>query len=297
MNSSEEKLLREYSSYLLSERSCSKETAEFYLRDIRQFMDYLSESKTDIFKTDSEGIRGFFRSLSELETKHTTSSRKLTSIKNFFIFLLSENLIQANPSENIETPKTDKALPEALTAEETKNLLESVSGTDWRSLRDRALMETIYACGLRVSEAINMTLESVNFKEEYVIVLGKRMKERIVPISSEALHSLTIYLEQSRPVLNSSHSKYLFLNRFGNRLSRMSVWNILRERAAASGLTVKMHPHILRHSFATHLLEGGADLRSVQEMLGHSSILTTEIYTHVSRKMIKEIYNAYHPRS
>ena len=174
--------------------------------------------------------------------------------------------------------------------EQIAGLLESISGDDWMSIRDRALLETIYACGLRVSESTGMTMESINFKEEYVIVLGKRMKERIIPISRTALNAIELYLKSSRPILNTKQSKYLFLNRFGSKLSRMSVWNILRERAVKAGLTMHLHPHILRHSFATHLIEGGADLRSVQEMLGHSSILTTEIYTHVSRKFIKGFY-------
>jgi integrase/recombinase XerD len=297
MKSFDISILKEYSSYLLSERNCSKETVEFYLKDIKQFMEYLKEKNTDIQKTESEDIMSFMKSLLDLDAKHTTLSRKLTSIKNFFMFLLSEGKIEKNPSENIETPKLNKNLPDSMTMEEINLLLESISGDDWMSLRDRALLETIYACGLRVSESVNLTMESINFKEEFVIVLGKRMKERIIPISSTAIKAINNYLASSRPVLNSKQSKYLFLNRFGGQLSRMSVWNILKERSIKAGLKIHLHPHILRHSFATHLLEGGADLRSVQEMLGHSSIITTEIYTHVSRKFIKEIYNAYHPRS
>ncbi|MDD3803811.1 MAG: site-specific tyrosine recombinase XerD [bacterium] len=297
MNSFEENLLKEYSSYLLSERSCSKETTDFYITDIMQFMKFMEGKNRGICDVLPEDIKQYFSSMALLEAKQTTISRKLSSIRNFYIFLLSENKIESNPSENIETPKQSKSLPEALTIDETNTLLESISQDDWMSLRDKALLETIYACGLRVSESVSMTLESINFKEGYAIVLGKRMKERMVPISDKALSALKNYIEKSRPVLNTRQSKYIFLNRFGGQLSRMSVWNILRSRAAAAGITTKIHPHILRHSFATHLLEGGADLRSVQEMLGHSSILTTEIYTHVSRKFIKEIYNAYHPRS
>ncbi|MGE3062045.1 MAG: site-specific tyrosine recombinase XerD [bacterium] len=297
MTSAEENLLKEYYSYLLSERSCSRETADYYMTDISQLIKFIEGTGHGVFDATSKDIKDFFNSLADVEAKHTTMSRKLSSIKNFYIFLMSENKIETDPSENIETPKLNKSLPDALTIEEINSLMESISGDDWRSIRDRALLETIYGCGLRVSESTSMTLESVNFKEEYVIVLGKRMKERIVPISRKALTALSNYIEKSRCVLNNKQSKYLFLNRFGTQLSRMSVWSILRERAAAAGITARMHPHILRHSFATHLLEGGADLRSVQEMLGHSSILTTEIYTHVSRKFIKEIYNAYHPRS
>jgi len=297
MKSFDEMLLKEYSSYLLSERNCSKETVGFYINDIKQFIEYMNGFKHEVIETGTDDIRNFFKSLIKLKTKHTTISRKLTSIKNFFIFLLSENKIEINPFENIEAPKLDKILPESMTIDQVNILLESISQNDWISLRDRAILETIYACGLRVSESVGMTMESINFKEEYVIVIGKRMKERIIPISQTALISLEKYIRSSRPVLNIKQSKYLFLNRFGGQLSRMSVWNILRKRATEAGLTIHMHPHILRHSFATHLLEGGADLRSVQEMLGHSSILTTEIYTHVSRKFIKEVYNAYHPRN
>ena len=297
MKSFDEMLLKEYSSYLLSERNCSKETVGFYINDIKQFIEYMNGFKHEVIETGTDDIRNFFKSLIKLKTKHTTISRKLTSIKNFFIFLLSENKIEINPFENIEAPKLDKILPESMTIDQVNILLESISQNDWISLRDRAILETIYACGLRVSESVGMTMESINFKEEYVIVIGKRMKERIIPISQTALISLEKYIRSSRPVLNIKQSKYLFLNRFGGQLSRMSVWNILRKRATEAGLTIHMHPHILRHSFATHLLEGGADLRSVQETLGHSSILTTEIYTHVSRKFIKEVYNAYHPRN
>jgi len=297
MKSFDEMLLKEYSSYLLSERNCSKETVGFYINDIKQFIEYMNGFKHEVIETGTDDIRNFFKSLIKLKTKHTTISRKLTSIKNFFIFLLSENKIEINPFENIEAPKLDKILPESMTIDQVNILLESISQNDWISLRDRAILETIYACGLRVSESVGMTMESINFKEEYVIVIGKRMKERIIPISQTALISLEKYIRSSRPVLNIKQSKYLFLNRFGGQLSRMSVWNILRKRATEAGLTIHMHPHILRHSFATHLLEGGADLRSVQEMLGHSSILTTEIYTHVSRNFIKEVYNAYHPRN
>ncbi len=289
--------IKYFKSFLLSDRNCSIETSNFYIRDINQFAKYIKDNNLDLHKLSTDNIRDYIMYLFEMKLSSKSIARKLTSIRNFYLFLISENIIDYNPAENIETPKSAKTLPDILDYSEIKKIFQIPREDNILELRDKAILETMYACGLRVSEVCNLSLNNINFKEEFIRVFGKRMKERFVPISKSTIKIIKKYISEARIHLNKKNNEYLFLTKNGNKLSRMSIWNILNKYVRLAGIEKHIYPHILRHSFATHLLEGGADLRSVQEMLGHSSIITTEIYTHVNKEYLKEMYDKYHPRN
>lgn len=290
-------ILLNFKNYLISDKGCSNLTVDAYLNDLCQYINFCEEIKKDLFNADENTVELFLKQLSLLDLNSRTLSRKLTSLKSFYNFLYKEGLIEKDPTENVLPPKISKNLPEYLTLEEITLILNSIKGVTPFDKRDKAILETMYGAGLRVSEIINLKLESVYFEEGFVKVLGKRMKERIVPLNYIALNSIQEYLKYYRNFFEKQKSEYLFLSRTGKKLTRMDVWNILKKRALETGIKKRLHPHILRHSFATHLIEGGADLRSVQEMLGHTSIITTEIYTHVNKKQLTKIYDKFHPRS
>ncbi|MEJ5307520.1 MAG: site-specific tyrosine recombinase XerD [candidate division WOR-3 bacterium] len=290
-------VLSDFKNFLISEKGCSDLTVDAYLNDIAQYIQFCENFKKDVFEADENIIEFFLKELSMLGLNGRTLSRKLTSLKNFYSFIYREKIIDKDPTENISPPKISKNLPDYLTLEETTLILNSINSDDPFDKRDKAILETMYGAGLRVSEVINLKIESVFYEEGFIKVLGKRMKERIVPLNRIALNSIQEYLRNYRSFFEKYKSEYLFLSRTGKKLTRMDVWNILKKRVKHLGIQKRLHPHILRHSFATHLIEGGADLRSVQEMLGHSSIMTTEIYTHVNKKQLTKIYDRFHPRS
>ena len=295
LSKNEEKRVKYFKSFIVADRNCSEHTASYYVNDVKQFMEYFGGRDGNSVTRDD--IYEYIMKMSKMGLMGTTVARKISSIKNYYIFLLTENLTDSNPAETLETPKADKHLPDVLTIDEINNLFQCIDIKTPFGIRDRAILETLYSSGLRVSELCSLEVNDVDFIEEFVRVLGKRMKERIVPLGKTAADYIKMYIKEVRPLTSKGLSDSIFLNKQGKTLSRMSIWNILKKYTMMSGIDKHVHPHILRHSFATHLLEGGADLRSVQEMLGHSSIVTTEIYTHVNRKYLKEIYHEYHPRS
>ncbi len=260
-----------------------------------QFDMFFSDRVESIEEITQSSIMDFIQQLVDNGLKPATMSRKLSALRNMYRFLMEENVVKTDPTENMDMPKQGRKLPDVLSREQVKTLIESAGCSDQLSVRDRAVLEIMYACGMRVSEICTLQLSDIDSQERFVKVRGKRMKERLIPISAKALESLQKYIKEARPVLNKKNLSNVFLTKNGSKLSRMAVWNIIRKYAVLSGIE-NAHPHTLRHSFATHLLEGGADLRSVQEMLGHSSIVTTEIYTHLNKNYLRDIYNSYHPR-
>lgn len=284
-----------YRAFLLTERNCTADTAECYIQDIMQFDMFFSDRVESIEEINQSSIMDFIQQLADNGLKPATMSRKLSALRNMYRFLMEENIVKKDPTENMDMPKQGRKLPDVLSREQVKALIESADCSNQLSVRDRAVLEIMYACGMRVSEICTLQLSDIDAQERFVKVRGKRMKERLIPISSKALESLQTYVKEARPVLNKKNLSNVFLTKNGSKLSRMTVWNIIRKYAVLSGIE-NAHPHVLRHSFATHLLEGGADLRSVQEMLGHSSIVTTEIYTHLNKNYLRDIYNSYHPR-
>lgn len=293
-------LLDEFSLYLSIEKGLSHNTVSSYRSDLTKFFRFLQEQNvSDLRMVDKDTLYDFITILNKGKLTSRSQARYISSLKHFFKFLLSQNIVENNPTEKIDTPKLGRSLPQILTYPEIESILECVDTSNPIGVRDRAIMETLYACGLRVSELINLKRRDVLFDLEVVRVFGKGSKERIVPIGRSAIEWIQNYLKFSRNVLagNSETKDILFLNARGRKLTRMGVWKILQKYAVLVGLEGKMHPHIFRHSFATHLIEGGADIRIVQEMLGHSDISTTQIYTHLTREYLIEVHKLYHPRA
>ncbi len=292
MHSNYGKLKELFRDYILTERSLSRNSVKAYIKDIEQLLDY-----ADGRVIDESLIENYFLKLTEKHFLETSVSRKISSIRSFFLFLYEEGYINSDPAANLSSPKLIRKLPDVLTQREVLKLLESCDLSTKKGIRDRAMLETVYGAGLRVSELINLKITDLDINEKIIRVFGKGNKERIVPIGSYAIKYITIYLNNVRRHLKYSFdSDIIFLNMNGKPLTRMGFWKILKHYTLIAGIKKHVSPHTLRHSFATHLLEGGADLRSVQEMLGHSNIVTTEIYTHVDREYLKETLKLYLPR-
>jgi len=292
MNSTEQ-LVKEFVYYLQAERGLSGNTVESYKSDVIKFID---NTKKNIKEINKEDIQNYIDSLHSSNFSTATVARKLSSLRMFFLFWVGEGLIDQTPMNNIQSPRMEKKLPKFLSADEVKNLIENVNGDFKYSLRDRAILELLYGCGLRVSELLNLRKEDLFLKEDFIRVKGKGSKERIVPLGGEAKKALIKYMTASRPAFNKKNSSFLFLTRSGNKLSRMGLWKRFQQYIAKSGIKKDLTPHTLRHSFATHLLERGASLRTVQLLLGHCDISTTQIYTHVDRNYLRKILSSYHPR-
>jgi integrase/recombinase XerD len=294
-----ETFLREYLSSLEFERNLSVNTIKSYRSDLYSLINYLKGKKIeDPAEVTSQQLLAFFKILSKLELSSRSSARYYSSIKGFFKYLLASGYLEKNPMEKLSAPKVSKELPVVLNINEVEKILNCPDISKKLGLRDKALLETFYACGLRVSELINLKVADLFLDEEIIRVFGKGAKERLVPIGSSAIKWIEEYLGKSRPLLvkKTRSENYLFLNIRGTKLSRMGIWKIVNHNAEAAGINKEVHPHTFRHSFATHLLEGGADLRAVQEMLGHADISTTQIYTHLDRDYIKQVHREYHPR-
>lgn len=283
--------------FLRLERGLSENTIAAYRRDLEQFARGIQQ-QTPATVTRANIVDHLMK-LRDDSMAPSSVGRKLVAVKVFFRFLLSQNVIRADPSRVIESPRLMKGLPDVLDVEEVGRLLHAADGRDKKkSLRDRALLELLYASGLRVSEASGLKLAELNQEAGFLRCIGKGGKERVVPVGRQALQWIQKYLAQARPAFHPQpESRQIFLNRFGRSLSRQSIWGILKFYARQAGLRKRITPHTLRHSFATHLLEAGADLRVVQELLGHSSIATTQIYTHVDRARLKAIHAKFHPRA
>lgn len=291
--------LKEYLAHLKLEKNLSINTVASYKNDINAFISFLKDFNIDDpSNVTSEHINGFFKALKELGLLGSSTARYFSSLKGFFLFLTKNKYIIKNPVEKLSAPKISKKLPGVLDINEVEAILSVPDVKEILGLRDKAILELFYACGTRVSELINMKVNDLFFDDEIIRVFGKGSKERLIPIGSSAIEWIGEYLRKSRPLLMKKlkSENILFLNSRGTKLSRMGIWKIIDRYVKEAGIKKDVHPHTFRHSFATHLLEGGADLRAVQEMLGHADISTTQIYTHIDRDYIKQVHKQYHPR-
>lgn len=291
-------LIHEFINYLSVERGLATNTLESYGRDLRQYYQYLGEDQVDLDAVSRTTIINYLMYLQKQGKATATIARRLAALKAFYQFLVREKRIKTDPTANLESPKLEKRLPRVLTVSEVERLLAQPDSSQPAGLRDRAMLELLYATGIRVSELVSLNVEDVNLETGYIRCTGKGSKERIVPLGSLAIQWVQEYLQSGRPKLvKDRDEKALFVNHHGNRLTRQGFWKIVKKYAEDARIDKEITPHTLRHSFATHLLENGADLRSVQEMLGHADISTTQIYTHVTKGRLKEVYARAHPRA
>jgi integrase/recombinase XerD len=285
--------------YLVVERGLSRNTLDAYGRDLSRYAEFIAGAKiSGPAAVTSSDILRFLTGLKQADLSARSRARALVALRMFHKFLHTEGLADGNPADRIEAPKSLKKLPDTLSTLEVERLLGEPCGAENLDYRDRAMFEVLYATGLRVSELIGIKLSDLQLDVGYLVAFGKRSKQRIVPVGEEAVSALRDYLQLARPqLLKDVGSKEVFLNRSGLGLTRQGFWKIIKRRAQQAGINKNITPHTLRHSFATHLLDNGADLRSVQMMLGHADISTTQIYTHVTRERLKKIHNLHHPRS
>lgn len=289
-------ILSEYKSYLTLERNVSPNTVKSYLSDCGKYFDFLKAGNIDLAAAGYETIDSFIASQSGEGITKRTQARIVSALKSLYRFLTEEGLVEENPCDRIAAPKINPYLPSVLSIEEVERILTSVDLSQEEGHRDRCILEVLYSCGLRVSELTNLKISDIFLKEGFVRVVGKGSKQRLVPLGEPAAKTIRLYLEKRRtgPVKREAED-ILFLNRNGGKLSRVSVFKLVKAQAAAVGITKEISPHTFRHSFATHLLENGADLRAVQQMLGHESILTTEIYTHIDSAKWQATILKFHP--
>ena len=293
-----EQLLDQFLHYLIVEKGLSKNTIEAYSHGLTRFLSHLREKGVqEIREVGKFHIRGFLLVLRRKNLNTKSIVRNLVAIRTFFRFLIQEGVLESNPVEELESPKVAKTIPEILTLKEIEQILEQPDLQTPLGTRDRAMVEMLYATGMRVSELTQLPIHQVNLEGGYVLLFGKGSKERIVPLGSEAMNWVTVYLKTARGILSKGkENPSLFINRSGKGMSRQGFWKNLKDYARRAGLRKRISPHLLRHSFASHLLERGADLRSVQMMLGHADISTTQIYTHVTGERLKKVHKQYHPR-
>ena len=291
--------LRSYIHFLELEKNAAANTVASYKIDLTRYLNFLeSKGIASLERIGEREVTGFLHMLHDLGLAPRSISRNFSAIKGFHKFLLGEGATKNVPTENIDAPKLSKTLPDVLNQDEVEAILNQPDTAGSLGIRDKAILETMYATGMRVSELTQLKLSNVYSAEKVVRVFGKGSKERLVPIGRSALEWIKKYLRETRSKLSARGrgQDTLFLNAHGRPMSRMAIWNIVRTNTQKAGITKDVHPHTFRHSFATHLLEGGADLRAVQEMLGHSDITTTEIYTHIDREYLKEVHRTFHPR-
>ena len=291
--------LKEYLTTLKLEKNLSGNTVSSYKNDISSLLSFLETlGVTDPSCVNKKDLNSFFSSLNKTGLSSNSAVRYYSSIKGFFRYLFIQNYIKENPMEKVSSPKLKKGLPLVLSVTEVDSILARPDTSNVLGLRDKALLELLYACGVRVSELLGLKVSDLFFDEEMIRVFGKGSKERLVPVGRSAVKWVKEYLIKSRPMLEKKHKSenFLFLNQRGTKLSRMGIWKIVDKYVKDAGIKKEVHPHTFRHSFATHLLEGGADLRAVQEMLGHADISTTQIYTHIDREYIKQMHKDFHPR-
>ena len=295
-----DKSIRAFLLHLELEKSLSENTINSYSFDLKKFSDFLKRNSIKSFYDVNKNDIEKFLAVIKKESKAASMSRLLSALRQFYNHLIKTDKlgrIKTNPLDFFDSPKQGRKLPEVLSVPEIDKLLNQPNEQDMLGLRDKTILEVMYACGLRVSEVIDLKIPNILFNDEVIRVFGKGSKERVVPIGSSALNWINIYITKSRINISKQYSEdYLFLNWRGRKLSRMAIWDIINKYTKMAKIQKEVHPHILRHSFATHLLEGGADLRSIQEMLGHTDISTTQIYTHVDITYLKEIHKQFHPR-
>jgi len=295
--------IREFLSYMQVEKGLAQNTILAYGRDLKRFTVFMAKRQKHNFEeVTREDVVDFLSGLYKEKMDSRSVARYLVSLRSCYKYLMMEERVPLDPTENLESPKIRQSLPTYLRVEEVDRLLTAPSDSTPIGLRDRAMLEVLYSTGLRVSELLNLRMTDVDMRMGYVRCIGKGDKERLVPIGRKAIAAVELYLARARPEflrpsMTPPHNQVLFLARTGKRLSRISIWKILHDYGTKLGLRGRLTPHKLRHSFATHLLEGGADLRSVQLMLGHADISTTQIYTHVVEERLKQIYKAHHPRA
>lgn len=291
-------LLEKYLNYLLIERGVAENTLEAYGRDLRRFLLIVQEKGfTDLRQVLPETVVEYLVRIKEEGLSANSMNRSLAALRGFYKYLLAEKMIEQSPLANIELAKVWMRLPDTISREEMNIILAQPGMETAQGIRNSAMLELLYATGIRVSELIGLTMNSINWQVGFLVVMGKGSKERVVPIGKTAYDCTKLYVEQVRQqLMQSKNTDVLFLNRFGKKFTRQGFWKMVVRYAEKSGLQKKVHPHTFRHSFASHLLEGGADLRTVQVMLGHADISTTQIYTHITRERLKEIHQKYHPR-
>jgi len=293
--------IKQFKNYLKLERALASNSIDAYTRDVTKLMEFLNMHKKipDPLQVLPVDLLDFIKFINELGLSPYSQARIVSGIKGFYKYLSYENLISVDPSELIELPRLGRKLPDTLSIHEIDQLFETIDMSKASGPRDRAMAETIYSAGLRVSELVNLKISNIYEDVGFLRILGKGNKERLTPIGKSALKFIKSYQHEVRNhmQIKSGQEDYLFLNRLGNKISRVSVFNLIKNLAIRAGINKKISPHTFRHSYATHLIEGGADLRAVQEMLGHESITTTEIYTHLDRDYLKQIIKEFHPRS
>jgi len=292
-----QRTLAEYAAFLQVEKGLAKNTVQAYLSDLRQFKAFLSERGLALAEVDADEVGFYLNHLAAQELSARSRARKVSALRNFFAFLVEEERVEENPCAYLPTPKLPRRLPQILTEQEVLALLEAPRLDKPAGYRDRAMLEVLYGSGLRVSELLALNLGDID-ELGFVRCTGKGNKERIVPLGSHALRATELYVRHARPRLCKDYrERALFVNQRGQRLTRQGFWKIIKAWAKEAGIEKNITPHMLRHSFATHLLRGGADLRSVQEMLGHADLATTQIYTHLDKGHLRDVYRQAHPRA
>ena len=291
-------LLDQFLHYLTVEKGLAKKTLEAYSHDLNRFLDYLQEKRIeDVLGATKLDVRAFLLTLRVKKLSNKTIVRNLVAIRTFFRFLTQEGKLESNPVEDLESPQLAKTLPEILSLREVEELLEAPKPQTPLGIRDQSMLEMLYATGMRVSELVSLQMNQLNLEGGYVLLFGKGSKERAVPLGGEAIKRVSDYLKGARQVLlKGKESPFLFLNRSGRKMSRQVFWKNIKTYGRRAGIRKKITPHLLRHSFASHLLARGADLRSVQMLLGHADISTTQIYTHVTGERLKQVHKRHHPR-
>ena len=286
-------LVEEFLRYLLIDKSYSKNTIESYKIDLNRFVEYFNDCDINSIKIDD--LKDYIKHLSEINLNKLSISRNISCLKSFYKFLNIEKIIDNNPSDLLYMPKLSKKLPNTLTEDEVDKLLD-IELKDAYSYRNKAMLEVLYATGLRVSELVNLKMENIDFELDIIRTFGKGNKERVIPIGEYARYYLDLYLNNYRyELIKHGNNEYVFLNNHGNNMTRVGFFKIIKSIASEKGINKEISPHVLRHSFASHLLKHGADLRTIQELLGHSNVSTTQIYTHISNEELKENYKNFHP--
>ncbi len=294
--------IKGFKSYLQLELSLSENSIDAYLRDVKKFVEYLELREIDVApeKVEQSHVEDFLQWVSEFGLSARSQARILSGLKAFYKYLLMEDIVEVAPTELLEAPKIGRKLPEVLSIEEINNIINAVDLSKEEGERNKAMLETLYSCGLRVSELTNLKISNLLLNEGFIRVVGKGDKERITPIGSVAIKHIKIYVNTKRNHMSNIKKEsedILFLNRRGKQLTRVMIFTIIKRLAEKAGITKTVSPHTFRHSFATHLVEGGANLRAIQEMLGHESITTTEIYTHLDREYLRQAILDFHPRA
>lgn len=293
-----DKILVKYKQYLKLEKSLSDNTVDAYLTDLDKLLAYLTLENINILDVRLENLEEFSAGLHDIGIHPRSQARILSGIRSFYRFLIMEDYLEADPTELLESPQIGFKLPEVMTVEEIDSLIGSIDRGTKEGQRNRAILETLYSCGLRVSELCNLKLSELYFDEGFIKVEGKGSKQRLVPISPRAIKEINLYFaDRNQMKIKPEFEDFVFISNFGKNISRIMVFHIIKELAERIGLKKKISPHTFRHSFATHLLEGGANLRAIQCMLGHESIGTTEIYTHIDRNMLRSEIIEHHPRN